>query len=264
MTNADLVTALEETWAGVNDVIAGIDAEQWQLPTPCEGWTVHDLVAHLGAIESQVQGLPQPDIEVPPPTAGIDAWTEAGVAPRRGWTTEAVVDEVAAASSAQLAHLRALDDEGWGTTRSGPVGDTTEAGLAAIRLLDVWLHLLDLRSALGLPLEPEREPTACRLCVDRAVELAGWGATKKAGLPDGSRVRLALKHPGKARADVVVADGRGSVVPSSGEGGPTVIGTGIAFLLVVAGRPYMANATGGVRAEGDAARLLLKGYRIFS
>lgn len=264
MTQPDVVRALDEAWRGVLELLDGVEGEQWGLPTPCTGWSVHDLAAHFGAIESQFQGLPQPEIEAPAPDAGIDAWTHAGVAARRGWSPEEVVAEVKAASDAQLAHLAALDRGGWKVDRMGPVGPTDEAGLADIRLLDIWLHLLDLRAALGQPLDPEREPTACRLAVDRAVALAGWGAVKKAGLGDGSRVRVDLSGSAGRTVDVVVEGGRGAVAEPEGETGDVVAGPAPAFLLVAAGRPEMAEMAGGVGAQGDAATSLLEGYRIFT
>lgn len=40
---AQLRTSLDAT----RRVVAGVDARQWRLPTPCSDWTVADLLAHL-------------------------------------------------------------------------------------------------------------------------------------------------------------------------------------------------------------------------
>lgn len=259
----ELLTALEETWDGIRRLLAGVQGDEWALPTPCTEWDVHNLAAHLGAIESQFQGLPQPDPESPPPDAGIDGWTAAGVKARRQWSALQVLDEIEAASNAQLDHLRGLDEAGWSAPRFGPLGETDETGLAEIRVLDLYLHLLDLRVALGRPLDFDAEPTACRRCVDRAVDLTPWGAVKRAGLADGTRVRLDLADPAGRVLDLVVEGGRGRLDPPDGEPAQWVRGPAPAYLLATTGRPAGAEIAGGVKAEGDDAAALLERFRIF-
>lgn len=262
MDTKELVAGLEQAWGGVLDLLGTLGPQDWAKPTPCEGWDMKDLAAHLGGVEGFFQGFPQPE-PPPAPTSGIDDWTGNGVRARRGWPPEDVVGEVQRASAAQLERLRGLDDEGWQQPTMGPLGETTMAGLADIRLFDVYVHLLDLRTAVGRPIDGEAEPVACALAAEQVFEHSGWGAVKKAGLPDGSRVRLDLSGPGGRTVDVRVDDGRGALSEPDGGSGDRVDGTALAYLLLVAGRPSMAEAAGGVRAGGETAERFLERYRIF-
>lgn len=265
----EIITALHETWSAFREIFDGLGEDDWGRPTPCTDWTVKDLAAHLGAIEGQFQGLPQPPTPEPGGSS-IDDWTAAGIEARRDWTVEQVLEEVAEASERQLEHLRGLgpaDGDAWQNRVPGPVGETTEAMRADIRLMDLYVHLLDLRTALGRGLQLDAEPTACRLCTERAIDLAGWGAVKKAGIEDG-RVRLDLSGLGSGAegrtVDLVIEGGRGSLTDPAGDTHDTIAGPAPAFMLVAAGRLEMAEEAGGVVAAGDAARRLLEGYRIFA
>lgn len=265
MSEGTLVTALEETWSGLLRELGAIERqEDWHLPTPCSEWSVRDLASHLGAIESQFQGLSQPAVAEPPsPTDGIEAWTAWGVAARRDWSTEQILDEVTAASASQLERLRGLDETGWQEPTVGPTGETSYEGLALVRLVDLYVHLLDLRRALGRPLRFSSEPAALARCVARVVDLTPWAAVKRAELPDGTRVRLDLGEPGAHCADLVVKGGRGSLSAPEGDSDDRVVGAGAAYLVTVAGREVMVDEAGGIGAEGSAGRALLDRYRLF-
>lgn len=258
-----LVAGLEETWAALRSLLGDVQGDDWHRPTPCAEWDVHDLAAHLGSVEGFFQGFPQPE-PPSPPSEGIDDWTAAGVHARRDWSPDEVIAEVDRASGAQLSTLRSLDAEGWEESVLGPLGPTTRRGLAEIRLFDLYLHLLDLRTALGAPLDPDDLPDACTLCTERAITLTPWGAVKKAELDDGARVRLDLSGPGGRTADLVVDGGRGALVDPEGDTDAIVTGPAPAYLLVATGRPAMAEEAGGVVAAGENAVRLLEGYRIFS
>jgi uncharacterized protein (TIGR03086 family) len=47
----------ERSGARVADLIAGIPEDAWGAPTPCEGWSVRDLVTHLVAGNVKYQGM---------------------------------------------------------------------------------------------------------------------------------------------------------------------------------------------------------------
>ena len=158
----EVVSALEEAWTGIDVLLASLDDEQWTLPTPNTEWDIKDLAAHLGGLESLFLGFPQPD----PPEGwisehtGLHQVTGHGVAARRAWSAVEVMDELRSASRAQLERLRGLDEAGWQEPTIGPLGMTSVANFADLRLSDLYVHLLDLRFALGLPLQSPAEPTA--------------------------------------------------------------------------------------------------------
>ncbi len=41
-----------------------IPAEQWDLPTDLDGWSVKDIVAHIAHLESVLAGAPEETVEV--------------------------------------------------------------------------------------------------------------------------------------------------------------------------------------------------------
>lgn len=263
----ELLDALDQSWGAARAIAHGLPADDpaWGKPTPCPGWSVQDVVAHLGHIEGMFRGFPQPDppADHVPPANPLDGLTEAGVAARRAWDVATVLDELDRAAAAALAHFGSLDDAGWAQDTIGPVGPTTMRGLAGLRVFDVTIHVLDLRHALGQPLDPAATPAALQVAVDGIVDRAPWGAVKKAGLADGTRVRLDLTGPGARTVDIAVADGRGALLPPEGTPTATLRGTGAALLVAVAGREAMIDAAGGLQPDGPAAAQLAERYRYF-
>ena len=263
----ELVRALEESWSGIRRELSGLAADEWSKPTPCSDWDVHDLAAHCGGIEAYFQGLPQPD---PPagwtnPHTGLNAATAAGVAARRGWSVDEVLREIDEASTTQLDRLRALDEQGWKADAMGPIGPTTVRGLAEVRTYDLFVHLMDLRFALGHDLLADDEPNAADVGVKWAVDRTGWSAVKQSQLPDGSRVRLELTGPGARTCDVVVNGTRGACMEPSAESVVERIeGSAVSYLLLVTGRQAPAESLGLPVARGPLAQRLLDGYRMFA
>jgi uncharacterized protein (TIGR03083 family) len=261
----DLVRALEEVWNSIDPLFDSLTQDQWALPTPNTEWDIKDLAAHLGGLESLFLGFPQPD----PPAGwitehtGLHQVTGLGVAARRPWSPTELLAEFRDASRTQLERLRGLDEAGWQEPTIGPLGMTSVANFAEIRLSDLYVHLLDLRFALGLPLHSAAEAIAQSLVVGRAVRLTGWGAVKSAGLPDGTRIFLDLSGPGGTTADLVVADRRGTLVDPDPGTAERIAGPGLAYLLEISGRHEMAESAGGLQVEGAAAETLLERYRLF-
>jgi uncharacterized protein (TIGR03086 family) len=62
--------------AGFLARVDGVRGDQWTDPTPCERWTVRDVVAHAvnvhGRILARLNGGELPAIEPPPPQPGED------------------------------------------------------------------------------------------------------------------------------------------------------------------------------------------------
>jgi hypothetical protein len=209
-------------------------------------------------------GFPQPPAPPgfdPSRFEGFHALTEEGVAARRGLALAEVVDEVRRAAALTLERYESFSPEDWDEPAPSPVGIVPARQGAEIRMADVQVHLFDLRHALGLPLDPGTEPTAIGLLVDRALRLAGWGAVKGAGLPDGARIRIEIQ--GHDPRDLVVEGGRGVLEAAAGATTDLVAGSGIAFVLAVSGRTAVLDGAGGLTVEGDAARRFLDGYRLF-
>ncbi len=262
-----LLPALEEAWGAVIATLDSLDADDWHRATPCELWTVRDIAAHLGHLEGTANGLRQPDPPDDFDESGygpLDLITNQGVAARRTWSEGQVLEEVRHASGLTLERLWSTDQEGWRTATPSPVGMIPLTQAMELRLADVYVHLLDIRHAVGRPLSEADEPMAAAAVVGRAVRLTGWAAVKRAGLADGTRIRLSLDGPsGRDSVDLVVEGGRGHLFDPEGPLPQHVAGTGLAYLLTVAGRPAMADAAGGLDVSGEDARRLLAAYRLF-
>jgi hypothetical protein len=227
---------------------------------------VRDVAAHLGHLEGLSHDFPQPP---PPPEfdptgmSGLDAITNSGVAARSAWSTGEIFEEVRAASAATLDRVRGFSEEDWHRPMPSPVGILPASQTLDLRLADVWVHLLDIRSGLGEPPSSDREPAAAAAVIHRAVRLTGWGAVKRAGLPDGTRISFDLTGSGGVAADLVITGGRGEMETPTGTAADMIGGPALAYLLDIAGRPGQAEAAGGLDVEGEAARVLLERYRLF-
>ena len=260
----DLLDALGESWSGVTTLLGGLADDRWDLPSPCEGWTVHDVAAHLGHIEGMGHGFPQPPTPGgfdPEAFEGFHAFTEEGVAARRSLGHDEVLDEIRRASRATLERLAGFSADDWKQTAISPIGMVPADQAAEIRLADVRIHLLDLRHALGMEITEDPEPVSSRLLVDRALRLAGWGAVKGAGLPDGTRIGICLE--GRPPVDLLIENRRGRLVGPDPDTTDRISGSGPAFVMAAAGRDRMVGAAGGLIVIGEAARAFLTGYRLF-
>lgn len=260
----DLLIGLEQAWGATTALLQTLDDAAWDLPTPCEGWAVRDIAAHLGHIEGLAHGYPQPP--APPdfdPSAyqAFHAFTEEGVAARREWPIDRVLGEVVTAAGATLQQIGAYDEAAWQQQVPSPVGMVPAHQAAEIRMSDVSVHLCDLRAALGMPLTADGEPVAFAILTDRALRLSGWGAVKGARLPDGTHLRIAIE--GRGTRDLLVAGGKGYLAEPEGDPTDHIAGAGLAFALAVAGRPAMADKAGGLMVEGADAAAFLAGYRLF-
>ena len=259
-----LVEGLEQLWASTGQLLSEVRANEWSLPTPCTDWNVRQLAAHIAGGQSSFEGMAQPE---PPPgwttdKQGVDAATAYGVAARDDWSPQQILDELTTATTAQVDRLRRLDDAGWEAPAEWPPGDPTVRGFAKNRLLDGYIHLLDLRVALGRPLDLDAEPATFELCVDQAFEFSGWGAVKQAGIADDCRIRLDL-HGHDDVIDLVVESRRGRLEEPVGEPTDRLTGTTAAFLFAAVDRRAWWDVVGPLNAEGDAARRFAERYVIW-
>jgi uncharacterized protein (TIGR03083 family) len=260
----DLTAASNEAWTSVGSLIASLEPNDWNRPTPCVGWSVKDVLAHLGHIEGiLVHQFDQPD---PPPNwvgegSPLDQVTGQGVASRRTWSTQEVNDEIerAAAATRQLLEQPDLD---WQETALTPVGPATRRVAVEMRINDIFLHLCDVRIAIGQGIDGSGEPLTREVANGRAVRLSPWAWAKRVGATEGQRLRLSLVGLGGVDHDVVMRDGKAVVEPTSGTPDGSIAGTALAYLLAVSGRHGLVSAGGGLVAIGEPARALLEKFRL--
>jgi uncharacterized protein (TIGR03083 family) len=156
MTNFDELVAID---CGVLDDAAALGdsltAEQWITPTACTGWTVGDLVAHIIDIEQVLLGDPRPDHEpdwnsLPWVDRELSRFTEIGVDARRGRPQAEVIAELRDTTERRMAQLEAGPHD-LETLVPGFFGKQTPLGRQlSRRIFDSWVHLQDMRTALGI------------------------------------------------------------------------------------------------------------------
>ncbi len=134
----------------ITELVAGLSAGQAATPVPaCPGWSVHDVVAHLGGSVTDILAGRMDGV-------GSDEWTAAQVDARRETPIADVLAEWAAGSPQFEDGLRAI---------GGP--------MAALAVADAWNHEQDLRGALGH--EGGADPAAEHTAIEGYASAVGGG-----------------------------------------------------------------------------------------
>lgn len=120
------------------DLLAGLTPEQWQLDTPCPGWTVLDLLGHIVGVDLSLISGQRDDYHGTPAPAGLD---EAGFI---DWLDDLQREWVHAArriSPELMVQLLAFLDEHVAATMAGadPRARTATVSWAGDDPLPVWL-----------------------------------------------------------------------------------------------------------------------------
>ncbi|MGI9595035.1 MAG: TIGR03086 family metal-binding protein [Acidimicrobiales bacterium] len=127
----DPVEALQQSNAIVTGLVAGLKPDQGSMPTPCDEWTVNDLLGHMcggahmvaGGMEGQAAADEIPDFLAEGPVA---AWRSAAT------------------------HLsEAANPEALAATHAMPFGETPGSAAVSIIVADHLTHAWDLAMATG-------------------------------------------------------------------------------------------------------------------
>lgn len=231
--------AMEELWTAVVDTVLPLTPEQWAAPVPwCPGWTVADLVGHLAGLQGAFNGAPQPEPAAgwtaPPGTSPLDEMVGAMVAARTSWTPEQRVAELQEAARSHAKALAAIDD--WSEETTGPVGPTTKEGLYRVRAFDVWVHLQDLREALGQPVDLHDSREAAAAAYDHVLRIVPWLYGKRVGAPEGATLRVQLGAPTNHDSVLIITGGRARWDAEADPADCSVSATPAAFTLLTSGR----------------------------
>lgn len=128
----DLIMSLDRTFQHARTVIAGVGPEQYDERTPCEEWTVRDLLGHMVGVVAGMGAATTGQAPAGGPEQYDDPAAQFADASRTamaGWRSPDVMD-------------RMIDGGG------GPMPGRV---LAAINLLDTATHTWDLATATGQP-----------------------------------------------------------------------------------------------------------------
>ena len=219
------VAALGEVWTSLGELLAGLDDEQWLLPSPLPGWSVQDNVAHIVGTEAMLAGEPGPSVEIdrdanPHVRNDIGAFNEQWVESFRSVPPNEVLSRFRELTGARLAALERMSGEDWNAESFTPAGMDTYGRFMQIRVFDCWLHEQDIRDAVGRP--GHESGLAVEVVLDELATALGFVVGKKAGATAGQSVTFALTDRGSVVREFHVEVGeRAAVVPALA-GAPTV------------------------------------------
>ncbi len=141
-------------------LLGGLDDEQWEAASRCEGWSVQDVAAHLVStnqfwafsIEAALAGKPTRFLAAFDPVASPAQLVEAV----RSQSPADVLDHFVETNEAIAGTIVDLDDDGWSTLGEAPPGHVPLRAVALHALWDAWIHERDIVLPLGLT--PVEEP----------------------------------------------------------------------------------------------------------
>ncbi|HIE17555.1 MAG TPA: TIGR03084 family protein [Dehalococcoidia bacterium] len=151
----EIVTDLMAEQKALDDFLCSFKDEQWDLPTPAEGWTVRDSVSHIAHIDEVAVSFLEGDY------AALDEAAKMGVnfnelGPRRGraMTPSQILEWWRGIRERLCDHLMAVDPK----ARIPWFGPAMGArSFATARLMETWAHGLDCYDAVGIePVDTDR------------------------------------------------------------------------------------------------------------
>lgn len=268
-TPADAAAAVADLWARVRALAGGLADGDWRRPTPCSDWDVGDLLGHLSGVQTGFdRSAPQPEPPAgwapPEGASGLDAWTAAAVAARRGWTPQQALTELDAAAAGHEARLGALG--GWDEPAMGPLGPSNERDLFLVRCYDIWVHLQDLREALGLGVEDHDASPGAVAAYTYVLGRVPWLYAKRVGAAEGATLRFGLDAPAGVDTVLVVRDGRAAFDAEAAPGDCAVAADPAAFTLLVSGRgdEERWRDAGLLRWSGPRGEAFVQRARLFA
>lgn len=264
----DRAAAMRGLWDQATALVESLADEDWERPVPwTPDWRVADLVSHLGALQSLFNGAPQPP-EPPdwtPPGGGnpFDVAMAGPIEARRHWEPKQRVEELTEAAGAHVATLASTTD--WLEATAGPIGQTTKDGLFRVRCFDVWVHLQDLRFALGRPVQVDDPSDGAATAHEYVIGLMPWMFVKRAGAQEGGALRITLDAPANHDNVLHVVAGRATWDPVADPGDCLVAGAGGVLTLLTAGRgtPEQWRDAGALTWSGARGEDFVRRARMF-
>lgn len=150
----ELRRAHRDLYASYEGLVAVIEGDDWNRDTGCPGWSVRDVVAHVIGLEGALNGVPEPQHELPADLPHVQnefgRYMETHVDVRRGDDPADLVAELHDVLGRRREDLTEIEELGQ-EIRSVMGGTGPAAQVLTIRVLDLWMHEQDLRRALGWP-----------------------------------------------------------------------------------------------------------------
>jgi uncharacterized protein (TIGR03083 family) len=258
----ELVSIWQDTLLSIADLVDQASPEQWSSPTPCPGWSVGDVIAHVIDIEQVLGQEPRPDhapdfAALPHATGDVGRFTEVGVDWRRGRAPKDVVGELRETIVRRRAQLDAVPIGGEVLSPFGR--PTSMERLLSMRILDTWVHEQDIRAALDRPGGMETPGAIVTLQQFLSGLPKVWA--KQAKAPEGATIHLVIADAGRGTEAWAVAgaDGVGETCTPVDEPTVEVTMTWQDYLALSAGRedPPVVLRRVAVRGDGELGERML-------
>jgi uncharacterized protein (TIGR03083 family) len=241
------------------DLLGSLDDADWQCPTVCPGWSVHDVTGHLlhdylrrlSGTRDRHPGIWLPAEDLPSTLAQVN---EAFVAQTRGLSPRVLTD--------LLAHLGPQLDAVWASMDLAALGRNdvwwAAPDVPAPVWLDVareytefWVHQQQIRDATGRP--GADRPELMRPVIDTFLRALPHTLREVAAGP-GTALRIRVEGPAGGTWTVTRAENGWSMAGEPDPGRITLleIGAGTVWRLATGGRTP-ESALADVRLTGDEA-----------
>lgn len=214
-----------------------------------------------------LSGAPLPELvgDVPEYVKNdIGKFNEAFVQSRRTLTRDALLSEFQTVTRHSLDRLESLGDAEWEAQSWSPEGEVPYHRFMETRILDSWIHLQDLRDALAQPLDDHG--IGEDIVVNRFEAALPYVIGKRAGAPEGTRVRVNLLGRVGRSTDVVVRDGRARASSEPGEPDLEITTPVALFWRRAAGRisagAFLEAGETHVLGDADLARRIADGLAV--
>ncbi len=183
-----VMDGLLASMAELEGLLRSLDAQEWERPSRCQGWTVGDVARHCvgsmaSAVAGNTDGLGTPEV------------TQREVDERAGRTPVELADECAEVAKAVAALIPVFDEAAWSAPAPGGYDGTLGDGIEAL-WYDFWLHADDIRAGVGRPMvvEPGFDGAVSHV----AFELAKRGWTGEVPVGRDEQVAWILAATGRA------------------------------------------------------------------
>ncbi len=211
-SQADPITTYQEAMTDVIELLGGVTPSQWESPTPCPGWTVADIAAHLIDLDAMVVNGTAVDHEpswdsLPHVKSESSKFTERGVDFRRGTSSTDLLEQLTSTSQELIKHIQL---HGLEFQVPWVKGELSVDQFLSLRTFDIWVHEQDIRSALGVPGNLGGNPA--RTSAQRMISALPliWG--KKVGAHPGSIITLHITGPEIVGAATIMINQDGRAV----------------------------------------------------
>jgi uncharacterized protein (TIGR03084 family) len=249
----EVLADLRTEQQALDDIVAGLDADQWQLPTPSPGWTVADQIGHLtyfdrnaalaitdpGAFQDAMHALLGSGIDGSASADDMTLGSYRAMSPDEllaAWRTGR--DELAAAAATLTNDTRIA----WYGPSMG-----SKSFLTA-RLMEAWAHGQDVVDAVGAT----REPTdRLRHIAQLGFITRGWTYVNRGLDVPSTPVRVELSSPSGQTWAFGPEDAAESIV-----------GTAQDFCLVTTQRRHVDDTD--LIVTGDSARDWMEKAQLFA